>query len=176
MRSASTTCELDLTYVQRRLTPLDLYVRRHDTPAAAAALLDYAQAIKDLAASNIFPGDLLLKNFGVTKRGRVACYDYDELEELTKMKFRRIPEPDDDDDEMRAEPFFAVGPRDVFPQEFPRFLGINDGLRSHLIYHCPEIFLPTFWRQTQEQVKAGKISEFAPYEPIDRLIDPSNRF
>ncbi|MGF1466521.1 MAG: bifunctional isocitrate dehydrogenase kinase/phosphatase [Sandaracinaceae bacterium] len=168
--------ELDLAYVQRRLTPLDLYVRQAGDAEAAAALMDYAQAIKDLAASNIFPGDLLLKNFGVTKRGRVACYDYDELVELTEMRFRRMPEPDDDDDEMRAEPFFAVGPRDVFPEEFLRFLAIPARLRSHLAYHCSEIFTPAFWRQTQEEIEAGKIVEFAPYEPVDRLIDPSDRF
>jgi isocitrate dehydrogenase kinase/phosphatase len=164
----------DLVYVERKLTPLDLYVRKHPRNQAAAALLEYGSCLMDMARSNIFPGDLLLKNFGVTDRGRVACYDYDELTELLDMVFRDMPEGDDED-EWNDEPWFAVGPRDVFPEEFSRFLGVPPDLRHHLIYHCPEIFDAGWWRVTQRRLREGKIAEFPPYGPQHRLLSPRDR-
>src|SRR5690606_4893049 len=113
---------IDLAYVERKLTPLNLFVRSAPHDRAVAALGEYARAIRDLAACNIFPGDLLLKNFGVTRHGRVALYDYDELVELTSITFRDIPEARRPEEEVSAEPFFAVGAHDVFPEEFQRFL------------------------------------------------------
>ncbi|MGH7704015.1 MAG: bifunctional isocitrate dehydrogenase kinase/phosphatase, partial [Gemmatimonadales bacterium] len=104
-------------YTERRVTPLNLYLQRAPEPAALEAVLDYGQAIKDLAAANIFTGDMLLKNFGVTRHGRVIFYDYDELCLLTECHFREIPRASNTDDEMAAEPWFYVGERDVFPEE-----------------------------------------------------------
>lgn len=163
---------IDLAYVQRKVTPLNLYVRRQPFDQAVSALGEYARAIRDLAACNIFPGDLLLKNFGVTRHGRVALYDYDELAELTDMTFRDLPESSSIEDEMRAEPWFAVGAHDVFPEEFQRFLGLPEKLRRALIETYPEIFEGSWWRSMQEQVAAGKIREFPPYPPERRLRSP----
>src|SRR5216110_3097240 len=117
-------------YIERRMTPLNLFLR--STPAADAerVVLDYGQCICDLAATNIFPGDVLLKNFGVTRHGRVIFYDYDELSTLTDCNFRRMPEPRTLEEEMAAEPWFYVGPHDLFPEEFPRFLGLYGELRD----------------------------------------------
>ena len=113
---------LEHCYIERRLTPLNLYLETADGDAARAAAMDYGQAIRELAMSNIFAGDLLLKNFGVTRHGRVIFYDYDELCLLTDCNFRRLPEPRDDLDEMRAGAWFYVGPNDVFPEQFIEFL------------------------------------------------------
>ena len=66
------------------MTPLNVYLRDATPEAAADAILDYGAAIKDLAAANIFTGDMLLKNFGVSRHGRVIFYDYDELCLLTE--------------------------------------------------------------------------------------------
>jgi isocitrate dehydrogenase kinase/phosphatase len=160
---------VDLAYVERKLTPLNIYVRKAPFEQACAALGEYARAIHDLCACNIFPGDLLLKNFGVTRHGRVALYDYDELVELTSVTFRDIPEAERPEDEMSAEPWFAVGAHDVFPEEFARFLGIPEKLRRYLTETYPEIFTASWWRSMQERVRTGKIREFAPYPPERRL-------
>ncbi len=160
---------VDLAYVERKLTPLNIHVRTSPFEQACAALGEYARAIHDLCACNIFPGDLLIKNFGVTRHGRVALYDYDELVELTSVHFRDIPEAERPEDELSAEPWFAVGAHDVFPEEFARFLGIPEKLRRYLVETYPEIFTAAWWRSMQERVRTGKIREFAPYPPERRL-------
>ena len=101
---------------ERRVIPLDVYVREANPIKAQAAIVDYGRAIKNLAATNIFPGDMLLKNFGVTRNGRVVFYDYDEITTVTSCKFRNIPESDRPDQEMSADPWFGVGENDVFPE------------------------------------------------------------
>jgi isocitrate dehydrogenase kinase/phosphatase len=160
---------VELCYMERQLVPLNIFVRHEPEEEAKAAAVEYGRAIEDLAACNIFPGDLLIKNFGVTRHGRVALYDYDELCELTEVSFRDIPEPDSIEDEMRAEPFFAVGAHDVFPEEFPRFLGMPRKPKAALMSEVPEIFTASWWRSIQERVREGKIVEFAPY-PAERKL------
>lgn len=162
---------VEFCYVERQLVPLNLFVRQRPVAEAIAAAIEYGHAIKDLAACNIFPGDLLTKNFGVTRHGRVALYDYDELCELTSMTFREIPVPESIEEEMYAEPFFAVGPRDVFPEEFPRYLGMPAAVRSALLREVPEIFTARWWRGVQARVREGRIVEFLPYPPERRIRD-----
>jgi isocitrate dehydrogenase kinase/phosphatase len=160
---------LELCYLERQLEPLNLYVRQHPLDEARAAAVEYGRAIEDLAACNIFPGDMLVKNFGVTRHGRVALYDYDELAELAEMNFREIPEPASIDEELAAEPYFAVGPRDVFPEEFPRFLSMPREVKAALLEEVPEIFTARWWRSVQDRVREGKIVEFPPYPPERKL-------
>jgi len=69
LRDASQSCRIegdDLIvehcYIERRLRPLNLFLRKAEPAAAEAAIIDYGNALRDLAASNVFPGDLLLKN------------------------------------------------------------------------------------------------------------------
>ncbi|MBX3268657.1 MAG: bifunctional isocitrate dehydrogenase kinase/phosphatase [Sandaracinaceae bacterium] len=162
---------VELAYVTRQVMPLNLYVRAEPEPLALAAMEEWGEAIRDLARENIFPGDLLLKNFGVTRHGRVALYDYDELAPLTDIHFRDLPQTDDVEDELRAEPWYAVGPHDVFPEEFSRFLGLPARLRAAVIERCADIFSARFWRETQADVRAGRIHEPAPY-PADRRLRP----
>ena len=153
----------DHLYIERRLMPLNLYLRSADEGAAVRAVLDYGQAIRDLAATNVFPGDLLLKNFGVTRHGRVIFYDYDELCRLTDCSFRDLPTASSDEDEMSAEPWFYVGDKDVFPETFPNFLGMVGAQRAAFMAAHRDLFEPAFWRGTQQRLNAGEILEVLPY-------------
>jgi isocitrate dehydrogenase kinase/phosphatase len=156
-------------YVERRVVPLDLYVRETGPSAAGAAVIDFGQAIKDLASTNIFPGDLLPKNFGVTRHGRVVFYDYDELSALTDISFREIPPPRDEDEQMLADPWFTVGDHDVFPEEHERFLGLSPELRETFLRHHADLFQVEPWKAIQARIRAGELIETFPYGQEARL-------
>ncbi|MGH8263743.1 MAG: bifunctional isocitrate dehydrogenase kinase/phosphatase [Steroidobacteraceae bacterium] len=151
-------------YVERRMRPLNLYLREADAEAARRAVVDYGQAIRDLAASNIFPGDLLLKNFGVTGHNRVIFYDYDELCLVGECRFRDLP----DDDGNGSETFY-VGPLDVFPEQFPRFLGMNESQRQALLEAHADIFTVRWWQDLQQAFAAGLLVDVPPYSEQVRL-------
>ncbi len=151
------------TYVQRRVIPLDLYVKEAHQEAAVTAMLDYGQTMKDLAATNIFPGDMLLKNFGVTRHGRVVFYDYDELCLLTECNFRKIPAAMSYEDELADLPWFHVGESDVFPEEFPHFVTVSPELENAFNRHHADLFDVAFWKQMQEKVTAGEFIHIFPY-------------
>jgi isocitrate dehydrogenase kinase/phosphatase len=156
-------------YIERRVRPLNLYLREADPAAARRAVLDFGQTIKDLAATNIFPGDVLLKNFGVTRHGRVIFYDYDELSTLTDCNFRRMPEPRTLEEEMAAEPWFYVGPHDLFPEEFPRFLGLHGELQDVFLKAHGDLFDTAFWIGMQTLHRTGEIVDIFPYDERRRL-------
>ncbi len=155
-------------YVERRVTPLNLYLQTAEGASAKRVVMDLGRAIKDLAVSNIFPGDVLLKNFGVTRHGRVVFYDYDELCPLTSCNFRELPQSSHDEDELSDEPWFYVGEHDVFPEEFVRFLGLTGPLRDLFLEHYGDLFDVTFWRRTQEAIAAGEFFHIFPYERSQR--------
>ncbi len=156
-------------YAERRVEPLNLFIRERDPAAAREALLDYGQSIRDLAATNTFPGDLLLKNFGVTRTGRVIFYDYDELCLVTDCNFRDMPRARDDEEETSGEPWFYVGENDVFPEEFLRFLGLPESLKEAFLAAHGEILTAQFWRRMQEAHRAGEIVDIFPYREAQRL-------
>ena len=156
-------------YAERKMTPLDLYIRNESPVCAAEAVSDYGRALRDLAASNIFPGDLLMKNFGVTRHGRVVFYDYDELCLLGECKFRELPKARHDEDEMAAEPWFHVGPDDVFPEEFLPFLGLTPSLRERFVAEHGDLLRPEFWRKMQDNQRHGIVQDLLPYAPSRRL-------
>lgn len=156
-------------YVERRVRPLNLFFRRADDAAAVHAACDYAKAIKDLAASNIFPGDLLTKNFGLTRRDRVVFYDYDELCFLTDCNFRELPQSHSYEEEISAEPWFSVRVNDIFPEEFLRFLSFPSVAGDQLMKQHGDLFHPKFWRDMQETIQAGEFPEVLPYAPERRL-------
>jgi isocitrate dehydrogenase kinase/phosphatase len=156
-------------YIERRLVPLNLYLNKVDEQAGAAAIRDYGQAIKDLMATNIFPGDLLLKNFGVTRHGRVVFYDYDELCLLTDCKFRRIPPAEAVEDQMAAETWFSVGDHDVFPEQFPEFLGVTGRLREEFVADHSDLFDVKLWKEAQKSHRDGKLIRIFPYPPSVRF-------
>jgi len=156
-------------YVERRLRPLDLFVRESHMPVAERAVLDYGQAIKDLARSNLFPGDLLLKNFGVTRHGRVLFYDYDELCLVEECRFRAVPPMRDEDETRPLDEWLYAGADDVFPELFPQFLGIAQTLRARLREVHGEIFDPVWWREVQTRLAAGEHFDVPPYPSSARL-------
>ena len=158
-------------YIERRVTPLDIHLRAAPPEDASRALLDFGQAIKDLAANGIFPGELLPKNFGVTRHGRVVCYDYDELSLLTDFTFREMPAGAADDD-LEDEAWFGVGPRDVFPVELGRYLGLPEPLYRLLGESHGDLYEPAFWNDLKSRVRAGEIIDIFPY-PADRRLRPA---
>ena len=155
-------------YIERRLVPLNLYLDSASDEQAAAAAIEYGQAIKDLAFSNIFAGDLLLKNFGVTRHGRVIFYDYDELCLVTDCNFRRMPEPADEIDEMRAGAWFYVGPHDIFPEQFIDFLGFKAHAKQAFIDHHGDLLTPEYWTHLKQRHEAGETFEVLPYTVRNR--------
>jgi isocitrate dehydrogenase kinase/phosphatase len=155
----------DHLYIERRMTPLNLYVRNSEAADAERAVLDYGQCIRDLAYTNIFPGDLLLKNFGVTRHGRVIFYDYDELCRVTDCNFRDVPPVTHEEDEMRGEAWFYVAENDIFPETFLNFLGFSDEQRAALLRVHGEILTAGFWRGVQQRLKEGEVLEVLPYHP-----------
>lgn len=157
-------------YIERRVTPLNLYLQEAGEAAARAAVIDCGNTIKDLAATNIFAGDMLLKNFGVTRHGRIVFYDYDELTSVTACNFRNFPQPANPDEEMAAEPWYSIGENDVFPEEFKTFLGLHGNLREVFIQHHSDLFYVEYWWKLQKRLGDGEILDIFPYPERNRFI------
>ncbi|MEI6046726.1 MAG: bifunctional isocitrate dehydrogenase kinase/phosphatase [Chloroflexota bacterium] len=156
-------------YVERRVIPLNLYIREADEASAQAAVIDCGNVIKDLAAINIFPGDMLLKNFGVTRHGRVVFYDYDELCWLASCNFRKMPEAQSYDEEVSTRPWYPVGENDTFPEEFKYFIGLQGTLRQVFMKHHSDLFEVEYWQQIQARVLQGELLDILPYQQTRRL-------
>jgi isocitrate dehydrogenase kinase/phosphatase len=154
-------------YIERRMQPLNLYLKEAaqdgDEARLRRALRDYGCAIKELAGAGIFPGDMLVKNFGMTRHDRVVFYDYDEIEYMTDCNFRRIPPPRTPEDEMSAEPYWSVGPNDVYPEQFATFLVTGHKARESFLEHHADLMDPAFWTGKQEQLRAGLLEDVFPY-------------
>lgn len=150
-------------YVERRMTPLNLYLQKATDNEVEAVMDEYGNSIKQLAAANIFPGDMLLKNFGVTRHGRVVFYDYDEIVPLTDCNFRFIPEPRNEIEEMASQPWYTVGPNDIFPEEFRLFFSGNQRARKAFDEKHSDIYDARFWQALQEQIRSGYVESFYPY-------------
>lgn len=163
------TVDIQHLYTERRLTPLNLYLREREPDAAAQAVIDYGQAIKDMAATNIFPGDLFLKNFGVTRHGRTVFYDYDELCLLTDCNFRAIPQGRDLYDDLETQPWFSVAENDIFPEEFRSFLGLERRLMDIFCDVHGDLFAVAFWHDMQARLRAGEVLDLYPYPLHKRL-------
>ena len=159
-------------YIERRLIPLNIYLQEcldHiDKPesqqALVRAVLEYGTAIKELVAANIFPGDMLWKNFGVTRGGKVVFYDYDEIEYLTDCNFRAVPVPRNDEEEMSGEIWYPVGPKDVFPETLGTFLLGNPHVRRIFMERHADLLTPQFWQVHQQRIRAGQMGEVFPYD------------
>ncbi|MBA2673182.1 bifunctional isocitrate dehydrogenase kinase/phosphatase [Ramlibacter sp.] len=170
-------------YIERRMIPLNIYLQeafdasKSADPAVAAAaqeqiahaVVDYGNAIKDLVSANIFPGDMLWKNFGVTRNGKVVFYDYDEIEYITDCNFRKVPEPRNEEEEMSGEIWYSVGPHDVFPETFAPFLLGNAAVREVFMKHHADLLDPAFWQAHKERIAAGHVHDVFPYERDKRF-------
>ena len=154
---------LEHVYVERRLRPLNLYLEEVSQESAEAAACEYGAALRDLAAANIFAGDLLVKNFGVSYHGRVIFYDYDEICLLTECNFRAMPKARTLEEELSAEPWYFVAENDVFPEEFGAFLGLTAELREAFLSAHADLLEPEFWQRTQDRIRSGEVLEVLPY-------------
>lgn len=150
-------------YVERRMTPLNLFLRGATEEQVIAVMDEYGNAIKELAAANIFPGDMLLKNFGVTRHGRVVFYDYDEIIPLIQCNFRRIPEARNEQEEMASTPWYTVRPNDIFPEEFRLFFTGNQRARKVFDRMHSDIYDVSFWTDLQDKINTGHVEDFFPY-------------
>ena len=152
-------------YIERRMTPLNLAVQQADDAYLDHLMKGYGLAIKELAAANIFPGDLLMKNFGVTGqgKGRIVFYDYDEICYLTECNFRDIPEARYPEDELAAEPWYSIAANDIFPEQFATFLFADRRVRETFLKHHADLLRADFWIRKQENIKAGIYEDVFPY-------------
>ena len=173
-------------YIERRMIPLNIYLQEafdagganatDTSPAAERAreqiergVVEYGNAIKDLVAANIFPGDMLWKNFGITRHGKVVFYDYDEIEYITDCNFRRVPAPRNEEDEMSGEVWYSVGPRDVFPETFAPFLLGNPAVRKVFMQHHADLLDVAFWQGHKERIQSGYVFDVFPYDQDKRF-------
>ncbi len=154
-------------YIERRMVPLNIFLSKAEQAGDDAliehGIVEYGNAIKELVAANIFPGDMLYKNFGVTRHGRVVFYDYDEIEYITDCNFRDIPVPRNEEDEMSAEPWYPIGKHDVFPEQFGRFLLGNAKIRKYFMLHHADLLTRDFWQARKQRIMDGHIEDVYPY-------------
>ena len=156
-------------YIERRMVPLNIYLQEASPAQVEQAVVEYGNAIKDLVSANIFPGDMLWKNFGVTRHGKVVFYDYDEIETLTDCNFRRVPEPRNEEEAMSGEVWYAVQPRDVFPETFGPFLLGNPDVRRVFMAEHADLLDADYWQQHKQRILAGYVHDVFPYDPSRRF-------
>ena len=165
-------------YIERRMTPLNIWLTEAEAAGDDAKMehgvMEYGNAIKDLVAANIFPGDMLYKNFGVTRQERVVFYDYDEIEYISDCNFRNIPAPRNEEDEMSAEPWYSVAKNDVFPEQFGVFLLGNPKVRQYFMKHHADLLTADYWRQRKLRIQEGQIEDVFPYPQEIRFIHQAN--
>jgi isocitrate dehydrogenase kinase/phosphatase len=161
-------------YIERRMTPLNIYLKKADATVRRRVIRGYGNALRELAAADIFPGDMLLKNFGVTRQGRVVFYDYDEISYLTQCNFRRIPEAPYPEFELSEEPWYSVSPNDLFPEEWATFLFPDPELRRVFFDEHADLMEPEFWIEQQARIRTGRIEDVFPY-PSDRRFPRRRR-
>lgn len=160
-------------YIERRMLPLNMYLSRASGTALEMAIKQYGDAIRELAANNIFPGDMLYKNFGLTRLGRLVFYDYDEIQPMTEMNFRYIPEAPNEEAEMASEPWYPIGPNDVFPEEFRWFLLGDKRIRDAFMKYHAELLDADWWANCRDQVARGRLENIYPYDLSKRLPNRS---
>ncbi|SFC07838.1 bifunctional isocitrate dehydrogenase kinase/phosphatase [Pseudoalteromonas denitrificans] len=151
-------------YVERKMLPLNLFVKQSDDIELKNVMFEYGNAIKQLAAANIFPGDMLMKNFGVTRWGRVVFYDYDEICPLLECHFKSIPQADNTFDELSNEPWFDIEPNDVFPEQFSIFLSSNLKAKKYFEFYHSDLFDAVYWQKLQKSIQDGEIADVFPYK------------
>ena len=156
-------------YTERYMTPLNIYLETANKEEMQSAMEEYGNCIKQLAAANIFPGDMPLKNFGVTRHGRVVFYDYDEIATLTKCNFRKIPEPRTEQEEMQSGTWYTVGPDDIFPEEFRLFFSGNMKARKIFDEMHSDLYDMSFWQNLQTQIRDGYVVDVFPYRRAKRF-------
>ena len=151
-------------YIERRMVPLNIFLQNGTDADVEHGIREYGNAVKELMQANIFPGDMLYKNFGVTRHGRVVFYDYDEIEYLTDCNVRAVPPPRNEEDEMSGEPWYTVGPHDIFPETYNTFLLGDPRVRESFLKHHADFFDPALWQKHKDHILRGELPDFYPYD------------
>ncbi|TXT30473.1 MAG: isocitrate dehydrogenase kinase/phosphatase [Rhodocyclaceae bacterium] len=166
-------------YIERRMEPLNIHLdrmeRANNIEGLEHAIREYGSAIREMAQANIFPGDMLWKNFGVTRFGRVVFYDYDEIEYMTDCNFRKIPPAPDFETEMSGEVWYPVARNDIFPEEFATFLLASPQVRKIFLKYHKDLLDPKFWQDAQQKIRDGHVEDFFPYPQELRFVNTSQQ-
>jgi isocitrate dehydrogenase kinase/phosphatase len=169
VRERDDAISIEHLYTERRVTPLNVFLQEASEADAREAVHELGQAIRDMAAAGLFPGDMLVKNFGVTRHGRVIFYDYDELGQLGDYSFRALPQARSEDEAMAAEPWYYVGPNDIFPEEIGTFLGLPARYREVFLRHHGELLTVEWWTSMQAWHDADEPPDLFPYHLDQRF-------
>ncbi|HDX9454065.1 TPA: bifunctional isocitrate dehydrogenase kinase/phosphatase [Escherichia coli] len=156
-------------YIERRMVPLNIWLEQVEGQQLRDAIEEYGNAIRQLAAANIFPGDMLFKNFGVTRHGSVVFYDYDEICYMTEVNFRDIPPPRYPEDELASEPWYSVSPGDVFPEEFRHWLCADPRIGPLFEEMHADLFRADYWRALQNRIREGHVEDVYAYRRRQRF-------
>jgi isocitrate dehydrogenase kinase/phosphatase len=158
-------------YIENKMTPLNIYLETADKNQQTHIINDYGKAIDELINSNIFPGDMLTKNFGVTRNNRVVFYDYDEITLMSTPVFKKIPKSRTYEEEMASEPWYYVGPNDVFPEEFQYFMLPSKHMKETFNTHYQKLLDAEYWGSIQENIKKNGVMDYYPYGSEKRMCE-----
>ena len=156
-------------YIEKKMTPLNLYLQQEtDDEKIRNEINELGLCIKQIALTNIFPGDMLHKNFGITRLGRVIFYDYDEICWMHERNFRELPKSDD----PYALDTLSVAPNDVFPEQFEHFIVGKKQFKDILKELHGDLMTAEYWRQVQVITARKETQNFTPYSPSIRFARP----
>jgi len=158
-------------YIENKMTPLNIYLETANKNQQTHIINDYGKAIDELINSNIFPGDMLTKNFGVTRHDRVVFYDYDEITLMSTPVFRKIPKSRTYEEEMSSEPWYYVGPNDVFPEEFKYFMFPTDHMKKTFDARYQKLLDAEYWKSIQENIQTNGVMDYYPYGSERRMCE-----
>ncbi|UZD23696.1 bifunctional isocitrate dehydrogenase kinase/phosphatase [Algoriphagus halophytocola] len=150
-------------YTERKMEPLNMFLEHCDTEDGIRAVKGYGRAILQLAQANIFPGDMMTKNFGLTRQRRVIFYDYDEIEFLTDMNFRAKPKAETYEQIYASEPWYDIAKNDVFPEDFRRWMIGRKDIKEEFISYHEKLFDPKHWQEIQQKIRNGELLHAFPY-------------
>ena len=158
-------------YIENKMTPLNMYLETANIKQQNHIINDYGKAIDELINSNIFPGDMLTKNFGVTRQNRVVFYDYDEITLMSTPIFKKIPKAKTYEQEMASEPWYYVGQNDVFPEEFKYFMLPNPYMKEVFNKKYKKLLDADYWVSIQEKIKQNGVMDYYPYGSEKRMCE-----
>jgi len=151
------------------MVPFNIYLDHAGEEMLESGVISYGNAIKEMIAANIFPGDMLLKNFGVTRHGRVVFYDYDEICHMTDIKIRAVPQARSEEEALSPEPWFHIGENDFFPEQFEHFVINHPKVRALFLLHHSELLDPAYWKKIQNDIIEKKRHDVYPYRQSQRF-------
>ena len=148
--------------VQRRLTPLPVYLETSSQAESEAAVINLGHCIKNNMAANIFNKDLDARNYGVGVFGGVYLFDYDALEKFTEVKIRTNQNQFEGEEEI-PEWFFEDGV--VFlPEEIESGLRIpSRSLRRLFREVHGDLLQVGYYERIQDELRVGKVPSVRVY-------------